>query len=300
MKGFISGIKRMEIHDGEGIRTTVFFKGCPLKCVWCHNPESISFQPQIAHFPQKCIACRTCEQVCAPQAIAWEENAMVIHREKCNLCGECENACPTSAFTLFGKECHVSELAEELIVDKPFFEQSGGGVTLSGGECLAQPHFALAITKALHAQGIRVNIDTCGFVQTSVLEELLPFVDTFLYDIKAIDATLHKRLTGQENALILHNLAFLLARGAKVEIRFPLVVGLNDCETEKIGEFLSKFKNPPPVKVLKYHALAGSRYLALGLKNTLPNATTTLEEMDRAVFVLQAHGIVAINGAKQA
>jgi pyruvate formate lyase activating enzyme len=233
------------------------------------------------------------------KAIVWEENKIAIHREKCNLCGECENACPTSALTLFGKEYQASELVEELIVDKPFFDQSGGGVTLSGGECLAQPQFAIALTKALHERGIRVNIDTCGFVQTRIFEELLPFVDTFLYDIKAIDATLHKKLTGQDNDLILRNLTFLLENNAQVEIRFPLVVGLNDCETQKIGQFLSQFDNPPPVKVLKYHSLAGSRYLALGMQNTLPDCSTTLDEMERAVCILQAYKINAINGAKQ-
>lgn len=169
MKGLISGIKRMEIHDGDGLRTTVFFKGCPLKCVWCHNPESISFECQLAFFENKCIHCG----FCGGQRTA----------EKAELR-------PTEAMVAYGKEYQADELFFELMKDEPFF-RNGGGVTFSGGECLAQIDFAVELAELLHKNGISIYIDTCGFVGREALERIIPYTDKFLYDIKAVSETTH-------------------------------------------------------------------------------------------------------------
>ena len=253
MTGRISGIKRMEIHDGDGIRTTIFFKGCPLRCIWCHNPESIAFHTEIAYFKDNCIACGRCNGERTEPA---------------------SQNCPTNALRRYGQDYTVNDLVETVMQDAPFFKSSGGGVTLSGGECLAQPQFATALAKAFYERGISVYVDTCGFVSRDVLDRIIPYTDTFLYDIKAIDSAVHKQLTGQDNAPILDNLRYLCEQGCAVEVRYPLVVGYNDRECTNIAEFLSSLRGITKVKVLRYHNLSASRYAALDLPNTLPNALT--------------------------
>ena len=273
MKGIISGIKRMEIHDGEGIRTTVFFKGCPLKCVWCHNPESIAFAPEVARFSEKCIRCGAC---CGAKSA---ESAM---------------NCPTDALHLYGEEYTTDELLSIILVDEPFYRSSGGGVTLSGGECLAQPDFAIALAKSLHKRGISVYVDTCGYVKRETFEKIIPYVDKFLYDIKAIDAAVHKKCTGMDNRLILDNLQFIAESGCRIEIRYPLVTGYNDGECEAIASLVSRTPCIEGVKVLKYHKLSGSRYKALGMENTLPDTVTTDQDVARAREMLLAYGVRVI------
>lgn len=275
MKGLISGIKRMEIHDGDGLRTTVFFKGCPLKCIWCHNPESILFEKQIAFFKDKCIHCGICKN---------ERNDKTAE------------SCPTGALFIYGKEYEVDELVETLLQDKAFFENSNGGVTLSGGECLAQPDFAVALAKALNEKGVGVYIDTSGFVKSEIFEKIIPFTDKFLYDIKAIDAKVHKKCTGKDNKLILENLKFLTESKCEVEIRYPLVKGYNDGECDKIGEFLCGLKGITKVKVLQYHSFAASRYKALDMINTLPDTETTYRDVENAVETLKKYRLNAVNG----
>lgn len=270
MKGIISGIKRMEIHDGEGIRTTVFFKGCPLKCVWCHNPESISFAPEVARFSEKCIRCGAC---CGAKSA---ESAM---------------NCPTDALHLYGEEYTTDELLSIILVDEPFYRSSGGGVTLSGGECLAQPDFAIALAKSLHKRGISVYVDTCGYVKRETFEKIIPYTDKFLYDIKAADPEVHIKCTGKDNRLILDNLKLIADRGCRIEIRYPLVKGYNDGECEAIAKLVSYIPSIEKVKVLKYHNLAGSRYLALGMENTLPNTETTCADVEKADLIFRDHGI---------
>ena len=275
MKGIISGIKRMEIHDGDGLRTTVFFKGCPLKCIWCHNPESISFEKQVAFFKDKCIGCGICNG---------KRNDVTAE------------SCPTEALKLYGTEYEANELAEILMQDEMFFRNGGGGVTFSGGECLAQPDFAVALAKILSEKGISVYIDTCGFVNREVFERIIPFTDKFLYDIKAVDSDIHKKCTGRDNGKILDNLRFLSEKNCMIEIRYPLVEGYNDGECGKIGEFLSGLKGITKVKILQYHSFAASRYEALAMENTLPDTQTTYEDIENAVKILKSYGLNAVNG----
>jgi pyruvate formate lyase activating enzyme len=278
MTGLISGIKRMEIHDGDGLRTTVFFKGCPLKCIWCHNPESISFNKQIAFFENKCIGCNLC------QGKLDEKSAEV---------------CPTNAKVLFGQEYTLDELLNEVLIDRDFFKNGNGGVTFSGGECLAQSEFAIALAKRFFEEGISVYIDTCGFVKRETFEKIIPYTDKFLYDIKAISPDVHKRCTGVDNALILENLKFLCEKGCRIEIRYPLVTGYNDTEAEKIGEFLRELAGIEKVKVLQYHSFSGSRYEALGMENTLPDTTTTSEDVQKAVEILKGFSQNAVSGLEE-
>lgn len=291
LKGVISGIKRMEIHDGDGIRTTVFFKGCPLKCIWCHNPESLSEKRQVAVFAAKCIGCGSCTQCCPAGAI----QKAVLDKEKCVLCGQCAENCPTGAIALYGESREAEELARQLAQDVAFF-RSSGGVTLSGGECLMQPEFAEALASCLKEKGISVYIDTCGFVSRQALARILPYADRFLYDIKAIDPEVHKACTGQENGVILENLRYLSGRGCSIEIRYPLIKGYNDGECEKIGQFLQDLPGICKIKVLQYHRFAASRYEALGMECTLPDTETTPEDVQTAVDTLKRFGLNAVNG----
>ena len=274
MKGLISGIKRMEIHDGNGLRTTVFFKGCPLKCVWCHNPESISFEKQTAFFKNICIGCGICNN---------EHNELTAAK------------CPSEALVSYGTEYTPEELVKELLKDEQFFKNGHGGVTLSGGECLAQGDFAIEIAKLLSQKGISVYIDTCGFVKKETIQKIIPYVDKFLYDIKAIDEEVHIRCTGQSNMVIMENLEYINAQNVPVEIRIPYVPGYNDNQIEKIGSFLTGFKCITAVKILPYHNYAASRYLALGMENTLPGIVPCTEELKLARETIIKYGLTVQN-----
>ena len=275
LRGIISGIKRMEIHDGDGVRTTVFFKGCPLRCLWCHNPESLSYEIETAKFKQKCINCGMCRGMISTESAA---------------------VCPTNALVTYGQEYDIDALVSLLEKDRCFFENSGGGVTLSGGECLSQADFAIALASALCDRGISVFVDTCGYVKQEVLERIMPYTDVFLYDIKAVDAEVHKYCTGRDNTTILENLVFLSESGCKIDIRYPLVVGYNDKECEKIGELLRGMQGIREIKVLQYHNLSASRYESLGIKCKLPKTVTTRKDVERAVEILRRYGLNAING----
>lgn len=275
MTGRISGIKRMEIHDGDGLRTTVFFKGCPLRCIWCHNPESLSFERQVAFFEHKCVHCGACAGEKSERTAA---------------------VCPVSAIEVYGKEYDVDGLFDEVMRDAPFFKNSGGGVTLSGGECLMQSDFTVALAKRFFESGTSVYIDTCGYVRREALESILPYTDKFLYDIKAAEPSVHKSCTGKDNRLIIDNLRFLSESGCRVEIRYPLVKGYNDAEAEGIARLLSGLSGITKVKVLQYHAFSASRYSALGMPNTLPDTETTFDDVEAAVNILKSYGLPAVNG----
>jgi pyruvate formate lyase activating enzyme len=232
---------------------------------------------------------------CPEGAVSIKDGAAYTDREKCISCGACAALCAFSARERFGEEWDAVSLAEELCVDKLFFITGGGGVTLSGGECLSQPRFALELLKELKKREIHTAIDTCGCVPFEAIEAVIPYTDVFLYDVKAIDPQVHKRCTGRDNAQILANLQKLCARGAKVEVRIPLVVGYNDGEIARIGEFLKDI-GVRKVTVLKYHDLARSKYLSLGKADTMPQPLTTVEDVNAAVELLRSYGLNAISG----
>ena len=282
MKGIISDIKRFAVHDGDGIRTTLFLKGCPLKCVWCHNPESIDFKPQIAYYMRKCIGCGECVAVCPVNAHKITESGHVFEREKCIDCGKCETVCLGEALKFYGKGVTVDELLPTLLEDKDFYETSGGGVTLSGGECLCQVDFCAELLKRLKEKGINTAVDTCGFVPKESIEKIMPYTDTFLYDIKAIDNDVHIKCTGKSNKQILENIKYIDSCGKAIEVRIPYVPKYNDDQIDKIAEFLRPLKNVKTVKVLPYHNYAGSKYESLDMVNILPDVLPTSQEIENA------------------
>ena len=292
MKAKIFEIKRFAVHDGDGIRTTVFFKGCPLKCVWCHNPEGIGFEPQLAYYENKCIGCGECISVCPSGAHKITENGHLFSRDLCVGCGKCADICLGDALTFYGKEMTVAELLPILSEDKEFYDNSGGGVTLSGGECLIHADFCAELLKALKENGINTAVDTCGFVSKEALDKVMPYTDIFLYDLKAYDEDIHIKCTGQSNKIILENLKYLDGCGKKIEIRIPYVPDFNNDQIEKISEFLKELKNITKVRVLSYHNYAGTKYAALNMKNTLPKILPTHSEITTAEACVKEHGFI--------
>ena len=264
MMATIFEIKRFAVHDGDGIRTTVFFKGCPLRCVWCHNPEGLTAAPQTAHYAHKCIGCGECKKE-----------------------GFMPEDCLGDATVLYGKKVTVDELLPHLLEDRDFYETSGGGVTLSGGECLMQADFCAELLKELKKQGIHTAVDTCGFVSKEALDKVIPYTDIFLYDLKAYDEDVHIQCTGQSNKIILENLLYLDLLGKDIEIRIPFVPDYNDGQIEKIACFLAPFQNITKIRILPYHNFAGSKYRALDLVNTLPERLPTEEEKQRAAKTIK-------------
>ena len=250
----IFDIQRNSYVDGPGIRTTVFFKGCNLRCAWCHNPESQSPKPQMMFYKNKCTGCGKCREKC-PNAL-----------EKCELCGKCTVYCPHDAREICGKEYTVDEVMREIVKDKAFYETSGGGVTFSGGECMLQMDFLEAILKECKRNGIHTAVDTAGHVSFVCFERILPHTDLFLYDIKCYDSEKHKKYTGTSNELILSNLKRLLQSGKAIWIRIPIIPDVNDNEEEllTIKAFLSSYGCPEKVELLPYHDMGEHKYAALG------------------------------------
>jgi pyruvate formate lyase activating enzyme len=260
--GVIFDIQRFSLHDGPGIRTTVFFKGCPLKCLWCHNPESINPDIELAFYTHKCINCGSCILVCPTGALQNDDlKGKKYDREICQFCWKCSEACASEALKVQGKRYRVEEVLTEVLRDLPFYKQSGGGVTLSGGEPTFQFDFCLALLEACKENNISTALDTSGFVLWERLERLLPFVDIFLYDIKHMDSEEHKRLTGVPNEVILENLLKLDKVGKPIEIRIPIIPGYNDSEEniEAVSNLIKGLKSIKGVKLLPYHKLGLSK-----------------------------------------
>ncbi len=269
-KALITDIKRFAVHDGNGIRTTIFFKGCPLRCVWCHNPETFSAKKEMAVYMHKCKNCGKCKEVCPH------------HLEKCDFCGKCEDSCPNDARKIYGREMSVEDILAILLKDKAFYDESGGGITLSGGECLLQPEVCAELLKKCKEQDIHTAVDTCGCVPKEAFDMVLPYTDIFLYDLKAYDEAVHIKCTGVSNKLILENIKYLDSIGCKTEIRIPYVPEHNDNQIKKLAAFCRFLNHVTKVRILPYHDYANSKYQALSLKNTLPKVRIpTREECDR-------------------
>lgn len=252
-KGMIFDIVRCSYVDGPGIRTTVFFKGCNLKCEWCHNPESQSPEKQIMFFKNKCTGCGKCREVC-PNNL-----------KKCNFCGECELYCPNDARKICGKEMTVDEVFSEILRDKAFYENSGGGVTFSGGECMLQINFLKEVLEKCRKENIHTAVDSAGNVPWEYFTEITPYTDLFLYDIKLADSEKHKKYTGADNRKILKNLELLLDANMQVIIRIPVIGGVNDnaAEMTAIKELVSRLGSCK-TELLPYHAMGKHKYTALG------------------------------------
>lgn len=296
-KGIILNTKQFEIHDGPGMRTTLFLKGCPLRCKWCHNPESWIIKPQLAYYAHKCVLCGKCVEACPNGVHSIDENNKhQMNRDACTLCGKCVQVCPRNAFTLFGKEVSPEDILPELLEDKIFFEGSGGGVTVSGGEPLMQADFTAELLNLLKENGVHTAVDTCLFATREALEKVLPYADMFLIDVKAIDEDVHKKCTGVSNVGILENLRYIDSIGKPYEIRIPLVPEENDGEMQKIADFLCTLQNVDRVKLLAYHDLSRSKYAALNMRYVMGETRVpTNDEYEAAFAILVKAGLNAIH-----
>ena len=274
-EGFFADVKPFAVHDGPGIRTTLFLKGCSLRCVWCHNPETNSRKPELAFFASKCVFCGRCAAVCRRHIL--RNGVHAIDRNGCTVCGECVKRCPAAALRIYGEKISVEEAFRMLTADRMFYENSGGGVTISGGEPLLQPEFCAALFRRLHEAGVHTALDSCGNVPWSNFELVLPWTDLVLFDLKAADSEVHRKCTGSDNRLILENLRRLDECGVPLEIRMPLMTGWNDTEDDlrKAGELLGSLRSAPvPVRLLSCHDFARSKYAAVGRPDTMPHPET--------------------------
>jgi pyruvate formate lyase activating enzyme len=270
MTGRVFDIKRYSIHDGPGIRTTVFLKGCPLHCLWCHNPEGIDPAAELMHWPSRCSRCYACVAACPVQAISKDRTgAVAVDKTKCDLCGRCAEACLYDAMQVVGREMTVDDLVTEIEKDRVFYEQSGGGATFSGGDPLAQPVFLEELLGALRSLGIRTAVDISGFAAAPLLERIAALTDLILYDLKTMDETKHRELTGVSNAPILENLKRLAANGAEIWVRIPLLAGVNDDDKNIDGTiaFLKTLGKVKTVGLLPYHSGGTEKARRLGKKS---------------------------------
>ncbi len=278
--GTIFNIQRFSVQDGPGIRTTVFLKGCPLKCVWCSNPESQASQPEVAHRDSLCIGCGACLKVCdrgATRLISGDGAAKVeIDREKCVTCGKCIEACPAGARKIDGQRMTVDEVLAEIRRDIDFYSRSGGGVTASGGEPLSQADFVTELFRQCHRIGIHTTLETCGYAKRPVLEKVLSETDLVLYDLKLFDSRVHRKFTKKSNTLILSNAKVIAEKGIPVRFRIPLIPGMNDSEENlgAIARFVREIDPGLPVDLLPYHRFGEGKYKMLDREYLLSDLRT--------------------------
>ncbi len=265
-QGIIFDIKRFAIHDGPGIRTTVFCKGCPLNCAWCHNPESIRPEPEVSLMPDRCIGCGHCFEACQHGAHRMNGSDRVYDRDRCVVCGDCAAGCYAEAIEIVGREVTVAEVIDEVESDRPFYETSGGGMTISGGEPTDQFEFTHALLAEAKARDLHTCLDTCGLTSWDRLEPLLTLVDVFLYDIKDTDAHRHQRWTGVDNEQILANLRRLDDAGANIILRCPMIPGINtdDAHLARIADLARSLGSVGGVELLPFHRLGLSKDARMG------------------------------------
>lgn len=266
MQGKIFDIQRFSVHDGPGIRTTIFFKGCNLRCFWCHNPESLSTGQEVQYLAMKCIGCGKCVACCPQACHSMPDGLHCYNRTACTSCGECVAVCPAEALSYVGKPYTVQEILEIALRDKPFYQNSGGGVTCSGGEPMLQHGFLRELLAASRGEGLHTAVDTAGNVPFGWFEELLPFTDLFLYDVKCMDETRHMEATGVSNRLILENIVKLSGAGASIWVRIPVIPTVNDSleNMRQCADFLRPLAGIQKVELLTFHRLGGGKYESVG------------------------------------
>ncbi|NQT60942.1 MAG: glycyl-radical enzyme activating protein [Bacteroidetes bacterium] len=265
MTGRVFDIKRFAIHDGPGIRTSLFLKGCPLHCRWCQNPEGISLEPVLWYSSSKCIACDSCISVCPTGSLSahpGNEHHICICHDTCELHAECVNICPTGALSLAGTVMTEDQAVHELMKDDLFFEESGGGVTLTGGDPLMQTQFSISILKQIKQKRIHTAIETCMYAPADILKQFIPVVDLFIVDLKIFDSELHKKYTGVNNDLILRNFTMLADSQVNILVRIPLIPGFTTREEnlKDLEKFVSKTRGDIPIELINFNPLAKDKY----------------------------------------
>jgi pyruvate formate lyase activating enzyme len=298
--GLIFDIKRYAINDGPGIRIVIFFKGCNLDCAWCHNPEGVSAGIEKMYSRSKCIACGTCVTACPEKAITLETDGIITDTLLCTLCGKCAEVCPTKAIEMSGNPMSVRQIMNEIEKEKVFFDQSGGGVTFSGGEPMIQSKLLIGLLDECGQKRIHRTVDTAGYVQTETLLEVARRTDLFLFDLKMMDSRRHEQWCGTGNELILHNLKVLAESGARIIIRIPLIGDVNDDEenTRQTAGFISTLAGETKeVHLLPYHKIAQTKYMKLGRSDEFELFTEPDKEtIDRVISIFSEFGIKASAG----
>jgi pyruvate formate lyase activating enzyme len=291
----IFDIQRFSIHDGPGIRTTVFVKGCPLGCQWCHNPESRRGERQLAFYKTKCIGCGKCVNACPNGAIS--SGDVRVDRTKCVICGACADVCPGEALQIIGRMATVEEVLAVVMRDLPFYKTSGGGITISGGEPMHQHEFTTCLLKASRESELHTAIETSGLTSWERLSSVAPLVDMFLYDIKVIDPAKHRTFCGADNAPILENARRLSAGGANILFRTPIVPGCNDGDDDivRLGEFILSLPGKQRLELMPYHRIGSGKYEALGMEYPLQDVQAP-DDMSRYNDALRVMGVDVVTG----
>lgn len=294
MNGFVFEVKRFAVHDGPGLRTTLFLKGCPLRCPWCQNPEGLHLEPRLWYKEADCLRCGNCVAACQERALALDERVH-IDRAACTLCKRCLDACPTGALLLDGREVSADEAEETLLQDAVFYAE-GGGITLSGGEVMAQWPFALELLRRMRARGVDTAIETCLLVKQDVLSRFLELVDHFIVDIKYFDGAEHRRVLGESNELILANYRYLVEKGADVLVRTPLIPGYTATEANirAIARFVRLTDANARYELLNFNPLCRSKYAALEEDYPVSGQPFSAGEMEAFYAILREEGIANI------
>ena len=298
--GTVFNIMRFSVQDGPGIRTTVFLKGCPLQCAWCHNPEALDAAPGLLLRPERCIACGDCMDACPRHAIVKREGKYETSAELCSRCGTCADTCAADAREIVGRRMTVDEVVREIERDAPFYSESGGGVTFSGGEPLLQHRFLVRLLTSCADLGFHTAVDTAGYASPDVLFRVARCTDLFLYDLKSVDEEIHRRFTGVSGALIRGNLERLASWGKKVVIRMPIVPGVNDSQLniEAAGRFIASLGNVLRIQLLPYHTIGIDKYARMGIPYSLTGIETPSGSYMNTIAesLLRFHPVVSIGG----